>query len=157
MELIQCNVCDKEMASRAKTCPNCGAPNLLIKQENKKTIRAIVITTLTLAIILILFLLISNKRPNMDERVYKLGVKAIEHTDDYLDGKLSNDDAELKLERIHNQLEEIDNHDSFILSSDVFILKLKISSIDGMYSDTTTNDIVAKRNDLADRLNVKKR
>lgn len=157
MGLKNCSTCNKEMAISAKGCPHCGAPNVLIEQRSKKKIRNVVIAALALAIIFILFLAISTKRPNMNKDVYELGIKAIEHADDYLDGKLSSGDAALKLERIHDQLGEIEGHDSLIISTDVLVLKLKISSFDRTFSDTTNSDVVAKRNDLANHLNVKRR
>ena len=36
MALINCNECEKQISSMAETCPNCGAPVTISKEENTK-------------------------------------------------------------------------------------------------------------------------
>lgn len=166
MELIKCNTCNKEIAANAKTCPNCGAPNELVRVKNKALIKNTLIIAVIIIAVVSIILVATNGKPDMDSRVYNYGIDSLGVVDDYLDGKISGSEAVHKLDKIYNKLEqlgELADPDSLRLSTDALLVRISVSSVKweinsfGLDLDTTSTDIINARNDLAKKLNKKQR
>lgn len=158
MALIKCEVCNNDMADNARSCPGCGAPNKIVSAKNKAKLTKIAIGTVIILALVIIIILTKNMKPSrMSEEVYNLGLSALNIADEFLDNKRTADEAYLKLDYMYSRLEELDDTDAFLVHTDILILSHKISDFDSSFSSTTIQDVVQKRNELADRLNQKKR
>lgn len=105
------------------------------------------------------------------EKMYELGVAALETADDFIDGEIAGAEAERRLKNNYNeaelqykiQCEELDTdtlvgteykNDTFI-ESDILFLKWAVrDKVDGT---GTEEDVISKRNDLAKSLGKRKR
>ena len=158
MSLIKCSVCSKKMADNAKICPNCGAPNQVLKTKRKSQYTKITIGVVIILALVIVFFATKNMKPaRMEIAVYDLGISALNVTDEFLDSKIDADIANGKLDNISNKLDKIDDIDALLIKVQVTSISIDINRIDSMFSDSTMNDVLEGRNQLADKLNQNKR
>ena len=131
-------------------------------------------TIITLIVALALLFVIGcnrGKPENMSDTVYEYGLSALETVDDYLDGKIDEDTAEERLDRVGRSVASAIDREKEELGTDVLLGTI--------YSDDTrishyivmvgyeifqkdsgtgkTSEILKFRNSLADCLNQKKR
>lgn len=157
MGLTTCNVCNKEMADIAKTCPHCGAPNKIIKDKNKTLYTTVGIVAIILITIVCVITFNKNSKPKgMSKEVFNLGISALKITDEFLDGKITSDEIDSSLENIQKQLDNIEDTDAVIMSSTIFNLNTDIFLLDG-FASGGYDDVLESRNDLANELNQEKR
>ena len=152
MGLINCSECKKEISDTAKTCPNCGFVN------KKKSKSLLYIGCGLLSLILLIFILTREYKPtDMDKEVYRLGVSALEVTDDYLDAKINNKEARNRLDDIFSRLDRIDGTDSLLVKTKTFNIGTYMLLSDGMFSTSNASNVTESRNSLAEYLNKRKR
>jgi len=159
MALIKCPECGNEISDMAKTCPNCG---IKIRKVNNGYVKYLIIGVLILIVAIIGIALIVNlfngKPANMDKNTYNLGTSALAITDDYMDVKITKDEARSKLETISNRLDKtyaIDKNDI------IFGVKIEISSVSTyilldnlvISSKSYSKEVLDARNALAVSLN----
>lgn len=150
MYSINCNTCNKEMAS-----------NKTIRFKNKTLTRNIVMAVITVVIIIA----VTGCKAGMDSRVYNYGTDALEAVDNYLDGAIQGVVAVNKLEVIENKLKQLgDLADSTSVSTEALLVRVRVSSVKWEVSsyykgffDTTNTDVINARNELAEALNKKHR
>ena len=117
MALIRCKECGKEISENAKSCPNCGNP---IKTEEKKKTNKKMYVTISIVIILILFVAITykflgaNNIINRNEVIKNENeivteIKEEEITKDYIKDVMLNDDVDKGIELLKNNKEKFTN------------------------------------------------
>ena len=104
MALVKCNECGKKISDTAKTCPHCGAKNLLVQSSKKKGIIVVCSLIGIIAIVVTIFLL--NKSP-LD--VYKNSM--IDALEDYRAGKIDRKELMNKMDGISDKLRDYDGND----------------------------------------------
>ena len=101
------------------------------------------------------------KSSDMSQEVYNLGINALGVADEFIDAKITSDEADAKLENIIDRLDRIyeqDNElDSLLVSSSVSNINTYIFLSHGMSGNVTDKDVIKSRNSLAEDLNKKKR
>ncbi|MDR1246093.1 MAG: hypothetical protein LBK57_03595 [Clostridiales Family XIII bacterium] len=111
-----------------------------------------------------------GKKPeNTSDRMYELGILALETIDDYLDGKIEIEEADKLLEQIdssatsqrESDLKTLDSEtlvgteyaNDDLIESYIYFAQHAVS--ERIWISGTKKDIIESRNDLADRLNEK--
>ena len=159
MGLMQCKECGKEISEKAYSCPNCGCPvNASTEKSNNKMVY-IILGLIAIAIVVIAIVLNQNKKPaNISDEAYQLGIDAILVSDKYIDGIYDYDTASDKLESIKDKIDRLHEEDgntyTFILGTDVTMLSSTLLKVE---IDGSETDVINTRNDLAKKLNYKKR
>lgn len=167
MALIKCPECGKKISDKASACPNCGCPVQIstIKVDDEmrthKDKRRFIVPFFTISIIIFIICYpFFNTKPNdLSDSHYKAACKVLEITDDYLDYTITADECYDKIETIQSTLNGYNSNvtEDVIVESQIFNLKINISSANRKSSDTTFNDIVESRNELAKYIGKKER
>jgi len=159
MALIKCPECDKEVSESAKSCPNCGyrLRKSILKQKSTSNNKWIIFAVIALCILVIgigMFNIL--RRPdipdNMSKKSYKLGVKAVEQVDAYLDGKITDSKCCEKLDELCVKAMKIAKNST--MEDDATVMAAILLVRDKLWRGTE-NDVVEKRNFLAELLNIK--
>ena len=124
---------------------------------------------LTIAILLISLCSCGRVKPeNTSDAMYQIGLNALAVADEYIDGKITADEALSRLEEIDEladaqyerwcedfgteTLAGTKYANDFGISFDISRLKLKFSNIGSFYNATALSDIVEVRDELAETL-----
>lgn len=164
--LINCPECGKEISDTAKKCPNCG-----FKQSTKKNKASVkkwiiagisIIGVVSLTICLLIARLSNSNADDLNSEpcdtefhigYNDIGCEAVKIADMYLDGKMSGEVADEKLQELDNKLED----KTHPVSIKVFLLSGFIDLADSDFSDISRSDVLKERNELAEYLNIEKR
>ena len=103
-----------------------------------------------------------GKPKGLSDKSYDTAKMAISVADEYLDLKIEAKDAEAKLERLKDRLSDEKDIDSEIISTEISILKTELSMIaynnlGNRLSKGGDTDVLDARNELAEKINMKKR
>lgn len=100
----------------------------------------------------------STKPEGVSDTAYKLGQKAVEVADDYLNIKITKTEACDRLEEIVERINaaDSDEYDS-IVKMKVTTLNLVLTWAGSTLGDTKDSDVIDSRNDLASYLGLKER
>jgi len=159
MALIKCPECDKEVSESAKSCPNCGyrLRKSVLKQKSTSNNKWIIFAVIALCILVIgigMFNIL--RRPdipdNMSKKSYKLGVKAVEQVDAYLDGKITYSKCYEKLDELYIEAKKIAKNSTMWKDDSVAI---RILLVQGGVLIGKRDKLVEGRNFLAELLNIK--
>ena len=106
----------------------------------------------------------SGKPDDMNEEVYKQGLIVIDVCDDYIDGKISDDNALIEIEKAYNRIEKYKDDENSSVTDYVtcvhislMIIAFDLISINEKSYYENKNEILESRNILAERLNEKTR
>ena len=177
MALIKCSECEKEISDKATSCPNCGVPMKSLKEESEPTSKPVAkeggeksktglhagIGIAILAVIAIIIFVATQSgggsRPaNIGDRIYGLGVAAVEAVDEYLDGRISVSAAE---DRVRNSYNGIQNHVGDLTPQEVGVstrtLTLSMELMDRRHGRVADEDVLEARNRLAESLGLRQR
>lgn len=75
----------------------------------------------------------SGKPKDMSDEVYEIGTQALEIIEKYNDIEITTDEAQLRIDKLYDQIEEIEEENpddkyASTISSDILLIKLGISS-----------------------------
>ena len=173
MALINCPECNREISDQAKFCPHCGYPlkNITptaVKQtpKAKKSLKpapiilAAVAFVLIVSVLLILYLsgIFADNSADIDHHQYAL--EAIGIVDKYLDGEISASDASDLMDALverGEKLPEPDSLETWDVEFEVLFLSTDLSSLTYSPTDETHDEIVERRNKLAELIGEKTR
>lgn len=129
-----------------------------ISQHWRKIIVAIILIMIIVIIsVMQIASFIKENTSNASENYYNAGKRVIQIVDDYLDFKLTSDEAEEQLREIKDRLPDVDissdaEHENWLIESEVSILYYDFSLMSSQDSD-----ILEDRNELADTLKLPQR
>lgn len=120
MALIKCNECGKEISDGAKICPHCGSQTEKYKKEKAKKVKVITIGAIILISIIGVTIgfgiyvnnLVASREASSS---YRYGIQSINILEKYINGEISNKEAESSLENIQdlvrNKMDSLTNED----------------------------------------------
>lgn len=179
----KCIYCNAELKDKARFCDECGAEQVLqdvlsitnnekndVKIEKKYSNKSFIISIYVILIVAIIGALIAvvvvnytnDKKVDNNELVQIAG-KAIKVTDEFLDAELTSDEAEEKLDLLHDRAEtEAEKYadgnlhiESLLIESDIQLIYWDIQKSDMWRSSAKTkniSDITKKKEDLESHL-----
>lgn len=190
MALIQCKECGKEVSNQAKACPHCGLPfcdtiEIEIKRESKKKPNILkseifnnnywlvpfILIIVAIILIFAIFLPRIDNDIKASDKMITLGIAALETVDDYLDGKITLEEASSRMSGTKFSAEYQSDRDLDELNADtvigtkysdnssidhhIFFLDYRLFEIESGVG--TKAELIDERNELADLLHKKKR
>ena len=104
----------------------------------------------------------SSKPSNIRDGVYKLGLEALDIYDEYLDIKITSSEAENKIKKLIDRLNEFEKSDDELIVKTENKVKSNLSVTESIFVSMKYNmgsheDILKFRNILAEELNEKPR
>lgn len=169
MALIMCTECKKEISDKAPICPHCGMPQQLgpTHQEHVQVATSTTkfkgidykkngkfIAAATIFILVIIFLIFNPPTPSgMSKSCHESGLKIIEIADDYIDAKITANEAYNKIESLSSRISGSDDYPKDLtVSIYVDSLTWALLEIDSPYSGATIDKVTDARDNLAHQL-----
>lgn len=179
MALIKCTECQKEISDQALSCPHCGFPLSLSdsttisdsqeKSSNANKISFMPFLWCVIGAIVFIGILIYTSLPKygtMPEDIgvehYEYGKKALDIVDQYIDNRIDSNTANNRLRNLYDwdyedlpetDFADINHKNNFSVERNVTSVKLELSDI--CFGQGTLDELIEKRNALAEVLNEK--
>lgn len=94
----------------------------------------------------------SDKPSDLSDENYELGIKILETADKYLDGDLSADDAESKIDILKDRIDSEDTQKANLLQINSQLLSFEVLKSKNKVTEETLTSVKEVRDDIADIL-----